>query len=86
MTEQCFTTQITMCSGKEYKSQPMAESMEANLKVLIKNWQKRKQVLVTQQPAEEPRRNKPRSLPECSLYIFYYPFNNNEVYKSPYLG
>ena len=48
-------------SGKKYKSQPVSEeSMEAVLKTLMEDRQKREQELMTQQAAEELRRNEER--------------------------
>ena len=56
-----FTSRMTTRSGKEYKSQPVSEeSMEAILKALMEDRQKREQELMTRQAAEELRRNEER--------------------------
>ena len=48
---------MTTRSGKEYKSQPVSEEgMEAVIKALMEDRQKREQELMTQQAAEETRR------------------------------
>ena len=48
---------MTTRSGKEYKSQPVSEEgMEAVIKALMEDRQKREQELMTQQAAEESRR------------------------------
>ena len=60
-TERRFTSRMTTRSGKEYKSQPVSEEgMEAILKALMEDRQKREQELMTQQAAEELRRNEER--------------------------
>ena len=60
-TERRFTSRMTTRSGKEYKSQPVSEeSMEAILKALMEDRQKREQELMTQQAAEDLRRNEER--------------------------
>ena len=48
---------MTTRSGKEYKSQPVSEEgMEAVIKALMEDRQKREQELMTQHAAEESRR------------------------------